>query len=141
VRADSTRDSFFRISAQTRRRTNGFTLLEVLIGLLVLGLALLALTRTAASQVQAFGDLRERTLAGWLAADVLAETRLANPFPQTGKSDGQRKFGGRDWRWELTVASTDVSTMRRLDVRIYAGSDHTSPLIDLTGFTGQVLQP
>ncbi len=122
-------------------RANGFTLLEVLIGLLVLALALLALTRTASSQVQAFGDLRERTLAGWLAADVLAETRLANAFPTTGKSDGKRKFAGRDWRWELNVEATDVATMRRLDVRVYPGDDHTTPLVDLTGFAGQDLLP
>ena len=121
--------------------SKGFTLLEVLVGLLVLALALLALTRTAASQVQAFGDLRERTLAGWLAADVLAETRLTSTFPATGKSDGQRKFGGRDWRWQLNVESTDVATIRRLDVHIYAATDKATPLVELVGFTGQDLRP
>jgi prepilin-type N-terminal cleavage/methylation domain-containing protein len=50
-----------------RRRAHGFTLLEVLIGLVVLSLALLALTRTAALQVDALGQLRDRTMAGWLA--------------------------------------------------------------------------
>ena len=112
--------------ADRRASTKGFTLLEVLVGLLVLALALLALTRTAAIQVQAFGDLRERTLAGWLAADVLAETRLSSPFPATGKSDGKRRFGGRDWRWELNVESTSVNTIRRLDVHIYEATDMPS---------------
>ena len=74
--------------AELRRRVGGFTLIEVLVGLLVLALALLALTRTAASQVQNFGALRERTLAGWLAQDVLAETRLATHFPAAGSSSG-----------------------------------------------------
>ena len=40
----------------------GFTLLEVLVALLVLALALLALSRTAANQVDAFGAMRERTI-------------------------------------------------------------------------------
>ncbi len=115
-------------------------MLEVLVGLLVLALALLALTRTAATQVQAFGDLRERTLAGWLAADVLAETRLAS-FPATGKSDGKRKFAGRDWRWQLNVEATDVATVRRLDVRIFEAVDNATPLVELVGFSGQDLQP
>ena len=122
-------------------RAGGFTLLEVLIGLLVLALALLALTRTAASQINAFGDLRERTLAGWLAADVLTETRLATSFPAPGKSDGRRRFGGRDWRWELEVQTTPVATVRRLDVRIYVAADRGAPLVDLVGFSGQDLQP
>lgn len=113
----------------------------MLVGLLVLALALVGLTRTAASQVQAFGDLRERTLAGWLAADVLAETRLATQFPATGKSDGKRKFGGRDWRWQLTVEATQVPTLRRLNVRVYSANDSESALADLTGFSGQDVQP
>lgn len=124
-----------------RQRPSGFTLLEVLVGLLVLALALLALTRTAATQVQAFGDLRERTLAGWLAADLLAETRLSSQFPATGKSDGKRKFGGRDWRWELNVESTDVVTIRRLDVHIYEAADKAPPIVELVGSSGQDLQP
>ncbi len=110
-------------------------------GLLVLALALLALTRTAATQVQAFSDLRERTLAGWLAADVLAETRLASSFPATGKSDGKRKFAGRDWRWQLNVEATGVASIRRLDVRIFEVADNATPLVELVGFSGQDLQP
>jgi general secretion pathway protein I len=80
-------------------------------------------------------------LAGWLAADVLAETRLTSAFPATGKSDGQRKFGGRDWRWQLNVESTDVATIRRLDVHIYAATDKATPLVELVGFSGQDLRP
>lgn len=122
-------------------RARGFTLIEVLVGLLVLALALLALTRTAASQVQNFGALRERTLAGWLAQDVLAETRLATHFPATGRSDGQRQFAARQWRWELDVQATDVASIRRLDVRVFAAEDRSVPLADITGFAGDELQP
>ena len=118
----------------------GFTLLEVLVALLVLALALLALTRTAASQVQSLGALRERTLAGWLAQDVLTETRLAGIAPP-GKSDGQRMFGGREWRWELQVQPTEVASIRRLDVRVFAAADRSAPLAQLTGFSGADLQP
>jgi general secretion pathway protein I len=124
-----------------RRQGRGFTLLEVLVGLLVLGLALLALTRTAATQVQTFGGLRERTLAGWLAENVLAETRIANRFPPTGRSDGQRRYAGRDWHWELDVQATDVATIRRLNVRVFAADDRAAPLAEINGFGGQDLQP
>jgi len=123
------------------RRACGFTLIEVLVGLLVLALALLALTRTAASQVQNFGLLRERTLAGWLAEDVLTETRLASHFPATGRSDGQRQFAGRQWRWQLDVQATDVATIRRLQVRVYDTEDRNTPVAEINGFSGEELQP
>jgi len=123
------------------QRARGFTLIEVLVGLLVLALALLALTRTAASQVQNFGRLRERTLAGWLAEDVLTETRLASHFPATGRSDGQRQFAGRQWRWQLDVQATDVATIRRLQVRVYGAEDRDIPIAEINGFSGEELQP
>ncbi len=123
------------------RRQRGFTLLEVLIALLVLALALLALSRTAANQVDTFGALRERTIAGWLAADVLAQTHLATPFPAIGTSDGRRRFGGRDWRYDVVVQGTPVTSIRRIDVHVYAPDDPKSPIATLTGFGGQDLLP
>lgn len=126
--------------ADPRPRTRGFTLLEVLIALVVLALALLALMRTAAMQTDAFADLRERTLAGWLAQNVIAETRLANPLPTAGRSNGQRRFAGRDWRWELDVQSTQVPSIRRLDVHIATATAPATPVAQLNGFTGTDLQ-
>jgi general secretion pathway protein I len=124
----------------SRTRAHGFTLLEVLIGLVVLSLALLALTRTAALQVDSFGQLRDRTIAGWLAQDLLVETRIGNPFPALGTSSGTRRFGPADWRWELRVQSTQVATIRRIDVRIYASADRETPIAQLSGLVGQDLQ-
>ena len=124
-----------------RWRAHGFTLLEVLIGLVVLSLALLALTRTAALQVDALGQLRDRTMAGWLAQDLLAETRIGNPFPPVGTSNGTRRFGPAEWRWEMTVQPTQVATIRRIDVRVFAEADRDTPLAQLSGLAGQDLLP
>jgi general secretion pathway protein I len=118
----------------------GFTLLETLIGLVVLALALVALSRTAASQVNAFSELRERTLAGWLAQDVLTQTRLTTQFPATGKSDGRRRYANRDWRYEVDVQGTDIADIRRIEVRVFDGTDPT-PLASLSGFASDQLTP
>ena len=111
----------------------GFTLLEVLIALVVVSLALLALTRTAGSQVSRFDGLRERTLAGWVAANVLSETRIAMPLPAVGKREGRTRLANRDWRWSLEVKATDDADMRRLDVLVFAADD-AEPSASLTGF-------
>ena len=121
-------------------RSRGFTLLETLIGLVVLAVALVALSRTTAGQVNAFSAMRERTVAGWLAQDVLAQTRLTAQFPAIGKSDGRRRYANRDWRFEVEVQGTDVDHIRRIDVRVFDAADPT-PLAALAGFASDQLTP
>jgi general secretion pathway protein I len=121
-------------------RDAGFTLVEVLIALAVIALALLALTRAAGIQVRAFDALRERTLAGWVAADVLADVRLAGTFPPTGRSDGRMRLAGRDWRWQREVQATPNAEIRRIDIRVFRAAAQ-DPSAILTGFAGQALSP
>lgn len=118
--------------------SRGFSLIEVLIALAVVALALLALTRTASIQVQSFDALRERTLAGWVAADVLTDTRLASAFPATGRSDGRMQLAGRDWRWTRDVQATPNAEIRRIDISVFLGETH-APSATISGFAGSAL--
>lgn len=121
-------------------RARGFTLIEVLIALAVVALALLALTRAATVQVRSFDGLQERTLAGWVAANTLTETRLASAFPPTGRSEGRTRLGERDWRWTREVEATPDPGIRRIDIRVFAG-EAREPSATLSGFAGQELVP
>lgn len=117
----------------TVHRRSGFSLIEVLVALVVVALALLALARTATVQVRTFDALRERTLAGWVAANVLAEARLAASVPPTGRSDGRLDLGGRNWRWQREVQVTADAQIRRVDVQVFVG-EAGAPSASLTGF-------
>jgi len=123
-----------------RRSRQGFTLIEVLVALAVVALALLGLTRVAAMQVHDFDALRERTLAAWVAANVLAETRLATTLPATGRSDGSVEFAARTWRWTRDVSGTPAAQIRRIDIRVFSGEGR-EPVASLAGFAGSALQP
>lgn len=123
-----------------RRARRGFTLIEVLIALAVVALALLGLTRTAALEVRDFDALRERTLAGWVAANVLADARVSGALPSTGTSDGRVELGGRAWRWTRDVSATPDPDIRRIDVRVFAGEAKDS-VATLSGFAAATLNP
>lgn len=97
-------------------------MLEVLIALLVLSLALVALVRLAGLDARASAQLQESTLAQWVAANVLAETRLRSDFPSVGRSNGEATLGGRRWRWVLDVEATEEPAIRRLEVQVVTAS-------------------
>ena len=122
------------------RSRGGFTLIEVLVALAVVALALLGLTRVAAMQVHDFDALRERTLAAWVAANVLEETRLATTLPATGRSDGHVEFAARTWRWTRDVSATPAEQIRRVDIEVFSG-DEREPVASLAGFAGSAVQP
>lgn len=120
--------------------SRGFTLLEVLIALVIVSLALLALTQTAGREVRTFDALRERTLAAWIAANVISETRISTPLPATGRRDGRLRFANLDWRWELEVKATADPALRRLDVLVFA-ADESEPSASMTGFGSEQPSP
>ncbi len=98
----------------------GFTLLEVLVALLLLSLALVAMVRLAGLEARATAQLRDGTMGQWVAANVVAETRLRTAFPALGRSNGETTLGGRRWRWTLDVEPTEEPRVRRLDVVVVA---------------------
>lgn len=122
------------------RPASGFTLVEVLIALVVVALAMLALTRIAAIEIQNTDALRERSLAGWIAANAITETRLATAFPPTGIRDLRGRYANMDWRWRVDVKATPDERIRRIDVSVFLG-ESKEPSATLSGFAGADLQP
>lgn len=119
------------------RRARGFTLLEVLVAVAVLGIALVAVLASAGQSLRGAAGLRERTLAHWVALNELAEIRLSGQWPDTGESDGDSELAGRQWRWELTVNTTQDEDLRRLDIRVALADAPDETITVTTGFMGR----
>lgn len=109
-----------------------------MIALAVVAIGLVAAS-TAIARLTANGTyLRDKTLAHWVAMNKLAEMRLAETWPDTGKSDDDIDYAGLSWHWTAEVAPTDVKELRRIDITIARkdkGDEHV--VATLAGFVGQ----
>jgi general secretion pathway protein I len=121
-----------------RRSGRGFTLVEVLVALAILSIALLAALRAAGQATSSAGELRLRTLAGWVAEDRLAEHRARGDWLPIGIGRGAQRQGGVDFAWREEVIATPNPAFRRVDVSVSAPPE-SRDLARLTGFV--VLPP
>jgi general secretion pathway protein I len=119
----------------------GFTLVEVLVALTIVALALGALMTAVSGTARTSGYLRDKTLAQWMALNRLSEVRLnLNKFGQNTDT-GEINFGNRTWHYDTRYFDTNVTTMKRVVVRVYAGDAKTkgNPIAQSIGFLGTSL--
>lgn len=120
---------------QPNTHSRGFTLLEVLVALAVLAIAMAALIKGGAENARAAAYLRDKTLAQWVAMNVIAETRLTAGWPSPGTKRGREEMARHEWHWELKIAETFDKDVRRLDVSVRGNDDKESiPLATLVAF-------
>ena len=106
------------------RRLHGFTLIEVLVALAIVAFGLTALFTVTNQTARASTYLREKTLAQWIALNRITEARLAGQPPADDNMEGETKYAGQDWRWELKTIKTPVSGIVRLDAILLGDMRH-----------------
>ncbi len=118
-----------------RLRGQGFTLIEVMVALVIVALALTAVTASMNQMIDAAETMRNRTYASWIAQNRIAELRLAFATPDVGVSSGEVQYANTDWSWRATVSETGVDDLYRIDVTVsFAGSDDS--IRTVSGFVG-----
>lgn len=111
----------------------GMTLIEVLVALVIVSVAVLALSRSAGDVLDAQYQLENKTLGLVVANNVLAEIQLAGDL-RPGRVEGQTSMARRTWYWEALVQPTPDQSLLRVDVGVYELSDSQTPVVVHTGF-------
>ena len=109
----------------------GFSLLEVGVALLILGLAVTSIFQFISSTTLSTFDLEDRAYARQIANNRLALVQTLEPMIRTNKRDGQIDFGGKTFFWSERI---NQSSDRMNEIRILVGKNQQATLYELRAF-------
>ncbi|WP_370663525.1 MULTISPECIES: type II secretion system minor pseudopilin GspI [Massilia] len=101
------------------RRDSGFTLLEVLVALVIVGTALAAGLRAVGSLTTNSAGLRASMMATWSAENRLVQIRLGREFPEIGKRSFPCPQGDLNLMCEEEVLVSPNPLLRRIEVSVF----------------------
>jgi general secretion pathway protein I len=113
------------------RRQAGFTLLEVLVALVIVGTALGASLRAVGSLTSNTAGQRSSMMATWAAENGLVELRLARQFPAVGKQTVECPQGDLLLICQEEVLASPNPRLRRLEVSVYDSANPERRIIKL----------
>ncbi|MBF0133530.1 MAG: type II secretion system minor pseudopilin GspI [Magnetococcales bacterium] len=121
-----------------RGKNGGFSLIEVLVALVVLAMVLGAVVKATGAHVRNAAYLEDRTMAHWVAMNVIVERRLIPYFPNVGTQYGEEQLGWRKWYWKAQISDTPEPEVRRVEVAVFQDSGRSqTPVAVLNGYIGK----
>lgn len=106
---------------KNKRNARGFTLIEVLIAMAILGIALLAVTRAVGFAVKSNVYVNEKSFADWVAVDISAKVRagIINIKAAGNTQNGSKQIMNHTFIWQLTSLKLADMPINKVNIRIY----------------------
>ena len=96
-------------------RTAGFSLIEVMCAILILGIGLVGLTQGLTTALSSSKESELQTSAALIAAGRM-ETLRADGYLKDGVEDGEGGEGFALYRWKQTISSTTIDGLHEVEV-------------------------
>ena len=121
-----------RAMGQTRfsvlDQQSGFALIEVLVGLAVLSIAMIAGLRAIASGADTQLAVSQRTMALWSADNSLMELRMRRDWPELGTTSYNCPQANYVFVCQRKVLGTPNPAFRRIEITVYLANQSSSDL-------------
>jgi prepilin-type N-terminal cleavage/methylation domain-containing protein len=101
----------------------GFSLIEVMVAILILGVALAGLTHGITTALGSSKESEQQTTAALFAAGKI-ETLRAEGGLADGTSDGDCGAGLEAYHWQQTVSGTDIDGLHSVEVVVETAQSH-----------------
>ena len=102
---------------------SGFTLLEVLVALVIVGISLGASLRAIGNLTVNSSALRASSMGAWSAENILINIRVAKTWPEIGKYTADCPQDELQLICEQQVTASSNPNFRRVEVNVYEAQD------------------
>lgn len=115
----------------------GFTLLEIMVALAIVGIAMVALLSLGNRSIGVHDHLQHLTQATLLAQQKMAESELK--ALREGVAELSDSSGGfvepfTDYRWRIAINSTPLPAVQMVTVKVLWGEEERNEAVDVTSF-------
>lgn len=110
----------------------GLTLIEVLVALVVIGVAMAAVIKTVDTGIVNVAYMEERSFAHWLALNRDSELQLDSA--NVGNNWQETRMAGRTWHVHTTIEATDDPVILRALIEVFLSRNDAAPRAQLTSY-------
>jgi general secretion pathway protein I len=102
-----------------KRASSGFTLIEILLALAIIAIALTALLKAIAQNVDNTHRIKEKTISHWVAMQGVAMVQLGLLKVTQGQETTQdTTMLGQHWFWRVQVSNTPQKNMQLITLSV-----------------------
>lgn len=121
------------------KNQSGFTLVEVLIALAIVGIAMTAVIKATSQNIRSVSYLQTKTTALWVGQQVLNQARVGLLKVDSTSSNQKltTELLGQEWYWELEEEETPNPQIKKLIVKVFANEttkEEDAPLVTLESY-------
>lgn len=100
-------------------KTKGFTLIEVLLALAIIAIALTAILKATAQNIENTQRVKEKTISHWIAMQGVSMIQLGliqiNPSQE---STQVTTMLNQKWYWRAKINSTPIKSMQQINISV-----------------------
>lgn len=118
------------ISKFTYNKTSGgFTLIEVLLALAIIAIALTALLKVTAQNIENTHRIKEKTISHWIAMQAVSMIQLnIVQVNQSQESTQATTMLNQKWYWRARVSNTPLNKVQQIS--IFMSTKEAGPFIE-----------
>lgn len=124
-------------SWRNRIPSQGFTLLELLVALVVFATAGVAIIQASSNHMRAVWQLEELTIAGFIANNQLQLALLEPNWPPRELQQGEVAMANRDWFWRLKASAVPDPDLRELNITVSLAEQPDVIIYQLKTYVGR----